>query len=628
MKRLPLEKLGAHTQCDCCGNAVEFGIFLPWVSAAQGNRLWVKVIHEKDQFIQDIPPRLFEMTHSEDPDYGDYWSTTVEITDVHESSRVSAWGTAGRYVYRYFLTRPNPENPDELQEIDWIIDPFAREFGVGKLSAFTVGYEQHQWSPQERDWTVPALSDLVMYELMISEFGGDIERTIAQLDYLADLGVNCLEIMPVSNVSNTVDWGYLPIGYFGVDERFGKRKDFQKLVDAAHARGMAVIVDSVYGHTSDQFPYSYLYRLLNYDESPVMGAFAEDYFGESTDFRKAFTRDFFFTVNLHWLETYHIDGFRYDCVPNYWDGPLGQGYAALVYETYLAVKGKLADGGYWKRFSQNDGIRLIQCAEQLEGPEEIVEKTYSNSTWQNSTHGAAQAVARGDKSRLEELGFRLGLTGYVREVNCNGEVIAKSALQYVENHDHSRFIANFGIVSRDNDLLAEGDRSKWYMVQPFLMGILSSPGIPLLWQGQEFGENYVVPDQGWGRVMLFRPVRWDYFYDAVGQTLVNLVRKLIKLRHRLPQLRQGDHFFYNDHDRYQSRDILVFSRRLGDDFTLVALNFGTEDQTVPFTFPLGGDYVEELHGLDNLRGVTAGHELCITVPSHYGRIWTRTGVSG
>jgi maltooligosyltrehalose trehalohydrolase len=99
------------------------------VSADQGNRLWVKVIHEKDQFIQETPPLLFEMTHSPDPDYGDYWSAEADISATSKPHLASAWGTPGRYVYRYFLTRPKPNQPHELQEIDWIIDPFAREFG-------------------------------------------------------------------------------------------------------------------------------------------------------------------------------------------------------------------------------------------------------------------------------------------------------------------------------------------------------------------------------------------------------------------------------------------------------------------------------------------------------------------
>ncbi len=301
---------------------IDFGLFLPWVSA--------------QEFLQEIQPLLFELSHSPDPDYHDYWSGKVTIDPGGRPHPKSAWGDPGRYVYRYVL-----QNPNSPELIDWIIDPFAREFGVGKLSAFTLGYdkfEKYKWSDQEQVWKTPALEDLVLYELMINEFGGDIDGTIARLDYLADLGINCIEIMPVSNVSNTVDWGFLPIGYFGVDERFGKRKDLQKLVDAAHQRGIAVILDAVYGHTSENFPFCYVYQKLAYHENPFMGPFAKDYFGVSTDFNRAFTRDFFFTVNHHWLDCYHVDGFRYDCVPNYWDGPLGNGYAALIYHTYQTVK--------------------------------------------------------------------------------------------------------------------------------------------------------------------------------------------------------------------------------------------------------------------------------------------------
>src|SRR5262249_43389193 len=70
---------------------------------------------------------------------------------------------------------------------------------------------------------------LVLYEVNVAELGGDIERTRDLMAYLSDLGVNAIEVMPLPNVAASVDWGYLPIGYFGVDERFGKRSDFQRL---------------------------------------------------------------------------------------------------------------------------------------------------------------------------------------------------------------------------------------------------------------------------------------------------------------------------------------------------------------------------------------------------------------
>ncbi|MGJ5674370.1 MAG: alpha-amylase family glycosyl hydrolase [Nostochopsis sp.] len=614
MKLLPLNKLGARET----NGVVDFGIFLPWVSQKDGNQLWVKVIHEKDQFLQDVQTLDFELEYSIDSEYGDYWSTQINIKTQPKSHPKSAWGEPGRYVYRYFLKKPNQE------EIDWIIDPFAREFSVGKLSAFTLGYQQYEWSENEKNWKTPDLKDIVLYELMISEFGGDIDLTIERLNYLADLGVNCLEIMPLSNVGMTVDWGFLPIGYFGVDERFGKRRDLQKLIDAAHQQNIAVIVDAVYGHTSDSFTYSYLYRKLGYRENPFMGSFAKDYFGESTDFNRKFTQDFFYTVNYHWLEVYHVDGFRYDCVPNYWDGSIGVGYANLVFNTYKIIKQKQTSDDYWQRFFNNGTNNLIQCAEQLEGPKEILAQTYTNSTWQNETLGAAKSVASGNYRDLATLGFKFGLDGYPTEVIQNGDKIAKTALQYIENHDHSRFVCNFGTIARDNDLLQEGNRDLWYKVQPYLIGMFTAKGIPMLWQGQEFGENYYLPEQGFGRVMLLRPVRWDYFYDPIGKSIISLVRKLIQLRRQRSQFTTGEHFFYEHYERYQSKNVLMFSRKSANNFSLVALNFGNSDQTVPFWFPIAGDYLEELHGQNNLIGIPDLSEYWVNIPSNYGRIWTVT----
>jgi maltooligosyltrehalose trehalohydrolase len=620
---LPLGTLGAVE----ANGVVTFGLWLPWVSAADGNAVTVKVIHENDQFLQDVPPREFALSHSVRAPYGDFWSGTLPIAGTAPAVPGSAWGSPGRYVYRYSIRNPN------VGTLDWIIDPCAREFGVGKLSAFTLGYQPYVWSAGEAQWRTPALTDLMLYEIDIAEFGGDLERVRNVVAYLKDLGVNAMEIMPLSNVGSSVDWGYLPIGYFGVDERFGKRSDFQALVDICHQQGIAVIVDVVYGHTGVDFPYYDAYTRLQFRDNPFMGPFAKDYFsnfGKSTDFNRELTRDYFFTVNHHWLDTYHVDGFRYDCVPNYWDGPLGVGYASLVYETYQLAKAKIAQAQpYWTRFDAGPGVplALVQMAEQLEDPEGVLRATYSNCTWQNRTFDAARSVARGDRGRLFDLGMCLGLFGYPDQETTNGEVIPKLGLQYIENHDHERFLCNFGLSNPDeasNPLFQQGDRSRWYMLQPYLIALLMSKGMPTLWQGEEFAENYFLPEFGAGRVSLLRPLRWDYFYDGAGQPIVRLVRKLLRIRRDCSHIRRGSYFFFNDWDRYQRLGILVFARYDNTQYTLVAVNTSDSDQTVSFWFPIGGDYVEELHGggLD-LKNVPVLQEVAVTVPSHYGRIWTK-----
>src|SRR5262249_10495789 len=93
-----------------------------------------------------------------------------------------------------------------------------------------------------------------------------------------------------------------------------------------------------------------------------------------------------------------------------------------------------------------------------------------------------------------------------------------------------------------NLLFAEGDRSRWFMLQPYLIGLLLAKGLPLLYQGQEFGENYYLPDFGEGRVGLLRPLRWDYFYDGAGQQLTGLTRKLLGIRRTRDHIRHGNYF--------------------------------------------------------------------------------------
>src|SRR6267378_8073501 len=188
MNLLPLSTLGAVEN----NGTVTFGIWLPWVSASDGNSVNVKIIHDRDQFLQNIPPREFPLTHSVRTPHGDFWSATVPIAGTPPATPGSAWGTVGRYVYRYQIENPN------VGSLDWIIDPYAREFAVGKLSAFTLGYQPYTWSAGETQWRTPPLSDLILYEINIAEFGDDLERIRNVVTYLADLGVNGVEIMPLS----------------------------------------------------------------------------------------------------------------------------------------------------------------------------------------------------------------------------------------------------------------------------------------------------------------------------------------------------------------------------------------------------------------------------------------------
>lgn len=619
MNYLPMTKLGAQ---ETSPKVIHFGIFLPGVNPTAGYSVSLKIIHEIDQYIQSVQTVVLIQTHSMDPIYGDYWSGMLDLMTQPVPANSKAWGTVGRYVYRYVVTSP------ARGVIDFIIDPYAREVGIGRLSAITVGSTPYVFSANELAWKTPPLKNAIIYELMVSEFRDDLNRTIQQLPYLADLGINCIEVMPVSNVLATIDWGYDPIGYFCVAERIGRTSAFQEFVDLCHQNGIAVIIDSVYGHTGGDFAYSQLYNALQGDlPNPFNGNNGN--YGLTNDFSKQLTRDYFYSVSQYWLDTFHIDGFRYDDVPEYWDGPMGSGYANLAYSTYQYLKSKTGAVDHYQRFFDSVGnINLIQIAEDLADPTGNLNQSYSTGTWQNDTLSYAIKCAAGYPGAIEQLGLQLGLNGYPTSVTVNGDSLPKTAIQYIENHDHQRFICNFGTVPVDNDpldaLLQEGDRdANWPRIQPYLIALLTAKGTPLLSEGQELCENYWVPEQMvYGRVMVYRPVRWNYFYDNDGQPIIRLVRKLTKIRRAGVQFADGQHFFYNDYNNFNSKGLLAFSRQSGTTFSLIVVNFTNQEQTTTFVFPISGNYIEQVEGAQNLAGVIAGVAQPLSVPSNYGCIWT------
>ncbi len=635
MNLLPMDLLGVH-ETPANSGILTFGFLLPGINSANGDQVSVKIVPETEQFTPTIQPVIVPLANVADPavaDYGDYWTGQIDIGSTPPPQGSRLWGRPGTYVYYVAVQAGNGA------VADYLIDPFAREFGLGDLSATTLGYTPYVWSAAESGWRTPPLPDLIVYELQINEFGGSIEETVRLLDYLQGLGVNAIEVMPVHNVALKIDWGYSPFGYFGVDERFGNRGNFQAIVDAAHQRGMAVILDVVYGHTAQEFAYVSLYAQLQ-RANPLMNP--QGTYGPTPDYTVPLMRDLFYTINHHWLEVYHLDGFRYDNVDGFWDGQAGSGYyPALTEATYKmvqdAVQPPIADP-FRQRFGVvgDPELRLIQCAEYLPDPPAALNNSYTTCVWQNQTLSAAQTAASGGS--LYDLGMRLGLQYYPESVTLNGDTLTKRGFQYIETHDHQRFVCNYGTHLTDvlqTDVLREGNRdngadslghpypANWFRAQPYLIGLFTGKGIPFLWQGQEFGENYYVPED-WhenGRVRLFRPVRWNLQRDSTGQALGRLTRKLIQIRRNGVQFRTGAHCFYNDYADYQSKGLLLFSRQNETTFSLIALNFTDQPQIASFAFPRSGDYREEIEG-GALPGVTAGAAQPLTIPSNYGCIWT------
>jgi|SRR5215831_10892291 len=217
------------------GVTVSFGLWLPNIS--DGFLVEALVIHADDRFVEDVPSIAIELTHDSD----DFWTGSYTIA----TQRGTSFGKKGRYLYRYRLSRVTTGKTTVLSNS--VADPFATQTDdVGQFSAFeTPGTTSgHRWT--DDNWRVPCVEDLIVYELDVEEFNGTFDGVVDRLGYLQSLGVNCLELMPVTSLRVDFDWGYSPLNFFAPNERWGGAPGLKRLVNECHNREIAVILDVVY----------------------------------------------------------------------------------------------------------------------------------------------------------------------------------------------------------------------------------------------------------------------------------------------------------------------------------------------------------------------------------------------
>jgi 1,4-alpha-glucan branching enzyme len=366
-------------------------------------------------------------------------------------------------------------------------------------------------------------------------------------------------------------------------------------------------------------------------------------FGPTIDFSKDFAHEYIQAANFHWLDEYHVDGFRYDEVTDLYDGPTGIKYPRIAYETYnksLTMPRFTPSGGSLP----GEYSRIIQCPEELNLPQEILQTTYSNSTWQDGLLNKAENMATYkyvDDDFVHLLDTRF--TGYpehktVHDIANQPVDMPVTPLQYLESHDHSQLITFFASQQPDIPFADKGawyklqpfaDRGAWYKLQPFAIALYTCQGIPMLWQGQEFAESYILPDAGSARINFRRDIHWEYFYDEFGNPLVRLYRILGSLRHSYPALRSHESFYYNEQSRTHD-GIVAYSRKstAAQQFAIVFLNFSDRQQSISVPFPEPGTYREMI---DNTVRTTpfditvsnANQSINVDMPSNYGYIFIK-----
>ena len=337
---------------------------------------------------------------------------------------------------------------------------------------------------QDTDWAGRDLPGAVIYELHISTFteGGTFDSAIERLDHLVDLGITHVEVLPINAVNGTWNWGYDGVGWYAVHEPLGGPDGFKRFVDAAHARGLAVVLDVVYNHFGPSG--NYLPRFGPYLKT------GRNTWGDLVNVEEPAVRNFIIENALMWLRDYHVDGLRLDAVHALQDSS-PQHILAELAERTEALQAEV-------------GRPLTLIAESdLNDPIMVEPRPHGyglDGVWDDDVHHALHFDAhRRDAGLL----LRLRLAGraaegahrrvpprrHVLDVPREGARPRRSTARTtpgyrfvvaLQNHDQ---VGNRAVGDRLPELTSPG------LVRVGAVLLLTAPFTPMLWMGEEWAAS-------------------------------------------------------------------------------------------------------------------------------------------
>lgn len=503
---------------------------------------------------------------------------------VYAFGDFTAWQIDGNYAMKkdgnYFWTEVTGLTPGQEYAFQYLVDetlavadPFAEKLldpgndqyitastypdlkaypsgASGIVSILQTAQTPYAW--QTTGYVRPAKEKLNVYELLVRDF--DTPRTfqavIDKLDYLKTLGINAIELMPVMEFSGNDSWGYNPIFYLAPDKAYGPKNKLKELIDKAHAKGMAVILDMVLNQADYEFPYVKMYWAGSKPaaNNPWFNQDATHPFSVFFDFNheSAYTKSLVDTINHYWLTEYKFDGFRFD---------LSKGFTQTVN----------SDVGAWGRKDQSRINILTRMANKIwsydptayvilehfaDDDEEVVLSNSGMIMWGNMTGAFKQNL----------LGFSPGSdisrTYYKNRTggtwNNPGAIIG-----FMESHDEERLIY---------ESIHNGNSASGYNVRVLntaldrmkgaLTFLFSVPGPKMIWQFGELGYDFSINRCADGTInnscrTSAKPVRWDYLEDPAREKLYKTISEFLTLRNAYSAFHTADVVISGGNDLYK-----------------------------------------------------------------------------
>lgn len=504
------------------------------------------------------------------------------------------------YQPNIWLARINPPQTDSPIEYKFYIqggstdnerytpDPYTRLFSddYKYRNSVVVNPTTFRWTDQ--DWKTPGVKDLILYELNIygftdndSEIPDEIQGTFKGVTqriksgFFKELGVTALALMPTAEVPNKQGLGYEPCTFMSVEKDFGTPDDFREMVNEAHRHGLAVIMDQVFNHTSNDF--NPLWDLI--DDGSGDGGFYFDgktMWGNKVATGKDEVDNMLIDSCKLFIKEYHIDGFRFDATHSYF----------LNHKLLHRLAHEIKDSGF-----KPDAILI---AENLPNEQDINLEGYNGyAQWSNIFHDKIKALLRegifeGVDNSPDDLPTAIYFSKDSFAAHTN------NVINFCESHDENS--VQYEVATGGKHLQDPAIKNR--KARLGLMATMVALGQPMIYMGQEFGI-----ERERNRIK----VPWDKYSEETNK-FYNWTKGLINLRKRYEALRLSG---------YNPIDDGKFTWILGP---WMEENRGGQKRVAGWKVNTGNGSAEKLLVMLNFEG----HDVPVDVDFDSGR-WVKLG---
>jgi maltooligosyltrehalose trehalohydrolase len=367
-------------------------------------------------------------------------------------------------------------------------DPASRAQPEGVHGPSEVVASDFPWS--DHAWRGIPLSEYVISEIHVGTYteDGTFDAAAELLGELVDVGITAVEVMPIAQFPGGRNWGYDGVFPYAVQDTYGGADAFKRFVDAAHALGLAVVLDVVYNHLGPEGNYLGAYGPYFTDRYRTPWGDAINFDGPGSDA----VREFFVGNALQWVDEFHVDALRLDAV-----------HAIVDASAYPFVE-QLTDAVH--ALARERGRHIHAIAESADNDARLITETDRggrgcDAQWSDDFHHALHALLTGERMEYYEdfgavndlaIALREGWSYARRYSPFRGHTHGRSAaglpgerfVVFAQNHDH---IGNRAGGERLSALVDTAG------LQVAAATVCCSPFVPLLFMGEEYGEDAPFP---------------------------------------------------------------------------------------------------------------------------------------